>query len=500
MRQVDYRRMPLMTSKHKVRKVIYYGISRLLVALGLVTITVYLGRAIDSRSMLPIQVEHRVRLAGEFRADQEAITDWNGYLEREKRIAVETDNAIGPRTADRDNFDRHGVGSLSNPNEHAVNWNRSFVFQAAKNKGSAVLLHGLSDSPYSVRATAEQMHGRGISTYAPRMPGHGFAVGDLRHARWEDWMAAVRIAMRAADAERQAGQPLFLAGYSNGGLLAIRYALDCASRIDMPCPDGILLLSPAIDVTAFARLARWHRAISWTSYFEQFQWDTIMPEVDPYKFTSFPKNPGREIFAATRAIDKDLASATLELPPLLAFQSVVDDTVNTEAVINLFRRLSSNDSELILYDVNRSDQATSLMIHPPEDILTAIQSDLPLPFSITVVTNRDADSRDVQAVRYDSQAQTPVRRDLDLIWPSTVFSLSHIAVPFRPDDPIYGAASAANPLSLGSITPRGERKVLSLTPNYFARLRHNPFYAYQQDRIDRWLDRWLEAADAAESR
>lgn len=477
----------------RMKRMVFYGVSRLLLALVLIVATVYLVRAFGSRSMLPIRAEHRVRFVEEFRADQETRTDWRGYLELEKRLADEAGSAVVGRASSHDRLDRHGVGSVSNPGEHAVNWNRSFAIHAAASKGVAVLLHGLSDSPYSVRATAELMHSRDISTYAPRMPGHGFAVGDLRHARWQDWMAAVRIAMRAADVERQPGQPLLLAGYSNGGLLAIRYALDCSTSDDMPCPDGILLMSPAIDMTPLARLARWHQAVSWISYFEQFQWNTILPEVDPYKFTSFPKNPGREIYTAAREVNKLLDSGSPDLPPLLAFQSVVDDTVSTEAVMSLFRRLPSNNNELVLYDVNRSNQLATLMTHPPQEILRSSAAERPRSFEVTVVTNKDADSRAVEAVHYDRNGEAAARHDPDLEWPLTVFSLSHIALPFPSDDPIYGATPAANALNLGGVAPKGERKVLSLTPNYFARLRYNPFYAYQRYRINQWLDRWLEA-------
>ena len=479
------------TFSDRYRRALIVCLVGLFAAAVLVVLTVYLVRAFGSRSMLPVKAEHRVRLGGEFRAAREHQTDWDDYLQIEMRLANETAEAIGARPRGDSTLDRHAAGSVSNPDEHAVNWNRSFALRARQPAGAAVLLHGLSDSPYSVRATAELMQGRGFSTFVPRMPGHGFAVGDLRHARWEDWMGAARIAMRAADRERRAGEPLILGGYSNGGLLAVRYALDCAARNDMPCPDGILLMSPAIDVTSFARLSRWHRALSWMPYFEQFQWETIMPEVDPYKFTSFPKNPGSELYRAVRSVQQDLVAGAGRLPPILAFQSVVDDTVSTEAVMRLFHRLRSNGSELVLYDVNRSNQAVALMIRPPPDIEREIATELPLPFSIAIVANRDGDSHAVQELRYAAGELAAGRRDLELAWPETVFSLSHIAIPFRPDDPVYGAVPATGALNLGGIAPRGERKVLGLTPAYFARLRHNPFYEYQHARIETWLDRWL---------
>jgi esterase/lipase len=45
-----------------------------------------------------------------------------------------------------------------------------------------------------MRGVAQTMVDAGYNVVVPRMPGHGFAVGGLLDARWEDWAAAVRIA------------------------------------------------------------------------------------------------------------------------------------------------------------------------------------------------------------------------------------------------------------------------------------------------------------------
>ncbi len=55
---------------------------------------------------------------------------------------------------------------------------------------------------------------------------------------------------------------------------------------------------------------------------------------------------------------------------------------------------------------------------------------------------------------------------LGLAWPPQIFSLSHLAVPFRPDDPLFGInpdMSVSYGLRLGLLAPRGERGVLSVS-------------------------------------
>jgi len=78
-----------------------------------------------------------------------------------------------------------------------------------------------------------------------------------------------------------------------------------------------------------------------------------------------------------------------------------------------------------------------------------------------------------------------------------IYSLSHIAVPFRPDDPVYGDGAARGEdephrVVLGALAPRGEQGVLQLRADYFLRARYNPFYGFQERHLIEWLDRRLE--------
>jgi hypothetical protein len=75
---------------------------------------------------------------------------------------------------------------------------------------------------------------------------------------------------------------------------------------------------------------------------------------------------------------------------------------------------------------------------------------------------------------------------LDLAWPPQIFSLSHLAVPFRPDDPLFGIAPNMTEdygLRLGLLAPRGEKGVLTVPIDQLMRLNCNPFFAYEEARI-----------------
>jgi len=80
-------------------------------------------------------------------------------------------------------------------------------------------------------------------------------------------------------------------------------------------------------------------------------------------------------------------------------------------------------------------------------------------------------------------------RLLELWWPGNVFSLSHVALPFAPDDPLYGYDAPRDPrhLQLGSVEVRGENGVLNVPTWMLTRQRSNPFYPYLVERIESFV-------------
>ena len=463
-------------------------------ALTVLLLTVYFVRAFDSRRMPPLGPEYRIEFEHEFDASQEDQTDWAAYLAIENKLAAELEEKIDSDTRPDSLVDRFSADSLTFPDNYDGNWNRSYEMLAAAPRGVAVLLHGLTDSPYSMLSTAQALVGAGYNVVVPRMPGHGFAVGGLLQARWEDWTAVVRIAIRHTMELQGSDQALLLVGYSNGGLMAVDYALQCDEIADLPCPDGLVLLSPAIAVTPLAIVTNWHAAISWMPYFEKFKWLSLLPEIDPFKFTSFPKRAAWEIYKISKRMHKQLRQPgeAAKLPPVLTFQSVVDNTVTASAIVtNLYDKLPANGSELVVYDINRNSTLLHLMKNLPGDPADYFESAAPLNFGVTILRNRNRYSLEVDAWSLAAGQSIPVVNRTDFNWPRGIYSLSHIAVPFSADDQVYGDGSGRsddNPgVVFGALAPRGEQGVLQLTSDYFLRTRYNPFFGFQASYLTEWL-------------
>ena len=463
--------------------------------LAVLLLTLYFSRAFDARNMPELGAEHRIVFEHEFDASQEASTDWLAYLAIEEELQNELDRSIDKSTRAGSPVDRYSADSLTFPGNYSGNWNRSYEVSVPSPRGVAVLLHGLTDSPYSMLATAQALAGAGYNVVVPRMPGHGFAVSGLVQARHEDWTAAVRIAVRHAAQQAVSKQSLLIAGYSNGGLLAVDYALRCDDIDDLPCPDSLVLLSPGLAISPFAVVMNWHAAISWIPYFEKFKWAEILPEVDPFKFTSFPKRPAWEVHKISKRTHKTLSrpDEAANLPPILTFQSVVDNTVSAPAITSsLYNNLPPNGSELVLYDINRHSTLLHLVKLSADEPVSHYQSTAPLNYGVTILRNRSASSVAVDTWFMAAGETAPVIEKTGHSWPDDIYSLSHIALPFRGDDPVYGDGSVRSAedrgIAFGALAPRGERGVLLLTPNYFLRMRYNPFMGYQEHRLNRWLD------------
>ena len=90
-----------------------------------------------------------------------------------------------------------------------------------------------------------------------------------------------------------------------------------------------------------------------------------------------------------------------------------------------------------------------------------------------------SDARDVVEKDVTPQTTDIHDRPIGLAWPPGVFSLSHVAVPFPMNDPLYGTTPDLGEdygIRLGRLDPRGERGVLLMSVDDLMRLSSNPFF------------------------
>jgi alpha-beta hydrolase superfamily lysophospholipase len=349
------------------------------------------------------------------------------------------------------------------------------------------MLHGYSDSPYSLRSLARLLHQSGGEVLGLRIPGHGTAPSALIQTTFADMAAAVRIGARHLGG-KLGGKPIFIVGYSNGGALAAHYALASLEDSSLPRPAGIILISPEIGIAEIAAYSDWQARLGDLLGLDKLAWNAVQPEYDPYKYNSFAVNAGYQAYQATVEIQSQLDRLEKqgrlgEIQPILAFQSAADATVEAPALLTkLFDRLKPGAHQLVLFDVNRIYKAQGLITTSldVEDLLAGPTR----AYDVSVLTNRDNDSAPVVAHERPAGDSAVTATELGLDWPEEVYSLSHIALPFPPDDPLYGEGSGSeNPgIRLGRLDLRGENRTLAIPNTAMTRQHWNPFFAYLSDR------------------
>jgi alpha-beta hydrolase superfamily lysophospholipase len=362
-----------------------------------------LVRAFRSRRLAELGPWHADRVPEELRAaDYAARPTIDELGKRERRLVAAVDRRLGRRVAPP--LDRYLLGGRRHPGER----NLSFLLEATAPARGALLLHGLSDSPYMMRSLGDRLQRQGTTALGLRLPGHGTAPGGLLSTRWQDLQAATRYGIETLQ-ERLAGRPLWIVGFSTGAALALLEALESARRGDRPAATGLILLAPAVELPWVARFALWHRALAWLPYFTKFRWQEVKPEYDPCKYGSFPKRAGAEVYRLSRRL-RSLAGSLdarqrRELPPILAFQSLADDTVVAGGIASLLRSLDRDGDELVLFDLNHAPELEGLVAADMEHSFPtpALVDQGPPPFQVTLISNRETGGAAVEALSWPAR-------------------------------------------------------------------------------------------------
>ncbi|CAI2792083.1 Thermostable monoacylglycerol lipase [Serratia grimesii] len=471
---------------------------RLTIVVATVLLTLFAVRIYDTQSGPALEPWHTF-VPHELSAAEMDKTNWQGYLAAESRVFDDVKANVTDKlsASERIPLNRYFDGSPVYPEHFVRDWNRSYeLIPQGEPRGAVVLLHGLTDSPYSLRHIAENYRQHGYVAVGIRLPAHGTVPGALTNIDWRDWLAATRLAVREARSKAGGDKPLHIVGFSNGGALAMKYALDALDDPQLAAPQRLVLISPMIGVTSFARFAG---IAGWPAVFPAFAkaaWLGVLPEFNPFKYNSFPVNGARQSYLLSNGLQQQIALAARDgklarLAPVLTFQSVMDSTVSTRAVIRaLYNELPANGSELVLFDVNRTVNFGPLLRPNAAAAVSQLLPPTPRRYQTTVIANASPESSEAIARVTPAGETTESEQPLGMTYPTDIYSLSHVALPFPVNDSLYGRFPEQRDefgISLGTLAARGERSVLVVDLDSLMRIASNPFFPYLLQRIDNKL-------------
>jgi carboxylesterase len=110
---------------------------------------------------------------------------------------------------------------------------------------SALLIHGLTGTPYEMRSLGEQLTAAGVRVHGIRLAGHAGSpeeLGEVTHANWYESVVEGFERLRAYD------EPNVVIGLSMGAVLAARLAIDQREAV-----SAVVMLAPAFYLTFWTR-------------------------------------------------------------------------------------------------------------------------------------------------------------------------------------------------------------------------------------------------------
>jgi len=184
----------------------------------------------------------------------------------------------------------------------------------------ALVLHGFTGSPVSMRPLAEALAGAGFAIEMPRLPGHGTSVEDLAETGWDDWLTEAERCLGVVQSRTPDGR-VVVVGLSMGG------ALTTALAEGHPELAGIVLINTPVATPAELAASLEEMMAGGTEVIDSIGGDIADPEADEVSYAATPLRP---LVTMLMAADDVRARLPDIQQPALLITSRQDHVVNPD--------------------------------------------------------------------------------------------------------------------------------------------------------------------------
>ena len=182
----------------------------------------------------------------------------------------------------------------------------------------ALVLHGFTGSPVSMRPLAEDLAEAGFAVEMPRLPGHGTDVEDLAETGWDDWLTEAERALEALQGRTPNGR-VVVVGLSMGGALTLALAQG------HPELAGIVLINAPVTAPPELAAGIEEMMAGGMDIIDSIGGDIADPEADEASYDATPLRPLLTMLMAGEDVRARLADIT---QPTLIITSRQDHVVN----------------------------------------------------------------------------------------------------------------------------------------------------------------------------
>ena len=202
----------------------------------------------------------------------------------------------------------------------------------------ALLVHGFTGTPQSLRPWAQHLADAGLSVELPRLPGHGTTVQEANLTRWEDWYAEIE---RHLALLRERCDQVFVMGLSMGGALAVRLAEEHGAEV-----AGLVLVNPSLLTKRPDRfllpVLRWLKP-TWPGIASDIKKEGSVE----LAYGHIPVKAAYQMSRLWLAARADLDKVT---QPLLVLRSTEDHVVEPDSARLLLEKVASDDVREVLLE------------------------------------------------------------------------------------------------------------------------------------------------------
>ncbi len=182
----------------------------------------------------------------------------------------------------------------------------------------ALVLHGFTGSPVSMRPLAEALAAAGFAVELPRLPGHGTSTADMVETGWDDWLTEAQRALTALQARTPDGK-VVVAGLSMGG------ALTAALAEGHPELAGIVLINAPVGAPPEMASAIEEMLAGGMEVMDSIGGDIADPDADESSYDETPLRPLLTMIMAGEDVRARLPEIQV---PTLIITSRQDHVVN----------------------------------------------------------------------------------------------------------------------------------------------------------------------------
>jgi carboxylesterase len=202
----------------------------------------------------------------------------------------------------------------------------------------AVLCHGLTGMPGSLRDWGTALADAGLTVRIPRLPGHGTTWKDANKTTWQDWYAELE---RHFDDVRSRCEQVFVMGLSMGGTVTLRLAEQRGADI-----AGVVVVNPSLFTTRKdAKLLPLLRLF--VPSFPPVGNDIKKAGVVEPAYDKLPVKAAYQLALLWKLTNADLAKVT---QPLLVFTSRDDHVVEPANSTHLMDTAGSTDKRQVVLE------------------------------------------------------------------------------------------------------------------------------------------------------